>query len=136
MPGVVAVAATKDRIVHQGAVGHLDGPAGNPVKIDTLFAIASMTKPVTSVAVNDVHLFPGATNKFGLGFLLNAKPVPGGRAAGSLMRAGALNTYFWIDRKRGVGGVIMTQLAPFADAAVLALVEDYEKAVYTKLRQE
>ncbi len=79
---------------------------------------------------NDVHLFPGGTNKFGLGFLINGNPVPGGRAAGSLMWAGAANTYFWIDRKQGVGGVIMTQLAPFADPTVLELVEDYEKAVY------
>ena len=47
---------------------------------------------------NDVHLFPGATNKFGLGFLINAEPVPGGRAQGSLMWAGLYNTYFWIDR--------------------------------------
>lgn len=78
----------------------------------------------------DVHLFPGATNKFGYGFLLNAEPVTGGRAAGSLMWAGAFNTYFWIDRTQGVGGVVMTQIRPFADPVVLQLLEAYEKAVY------
>jgi CubicO group peptidase (beta-lactamase class C family) len=79
---------------------------------------------------NDVHLFPGATNKFGFGFLINARPVPGGRDAGSLMWGGLFNTYFWIDRQKGVGGVVLTQLLPFADTEVLQLVDDYERAVY------
>lgn len=79
----------------------------------------------------DVHLFPGATNKFGLGFLINTEPVPGGRAAGSLMWAGIFNTYFWVDRQNRVGGVVLTQLLPFADPTVLGIVEEYERAIYS-----
>ena len=84
---------------------------------------------VVSQISNDVHFFPGE-NKFGLGFLINAEAVLGGRATGSLMWAGAANTYFWIDRKQGIGGVVMTQLGPFGDATVLKLVDAYEKAIY------
>jgi CubicO group peptidase (beta-lactamase class C family) len=79
---------------------------------------------------HDVHLFPGATNKFGFGFLIHARPVPGGRSAGSLMWGGLHNTYFWIDREQGVGGVVLTQVLPFADPVVLDLVTDYERAIY------
>jgi CubicO group peptidase (beta-lactamase class C family) len=79
---------------------------------------------------NDVHLFPGARDKFGLGFLINVEPQPGGRAEGSLMWAGLFNTYFWIDRKQGVGGVLLTQMLPFADGTVLEMLGEYEKAVY------
>src|SRR5208282_5376583 len=47
--------------------------------------------------------------------------VPGARSAGSLTWAGLGNTYFWIDPKKRVAGVILCQLIPFADAKVLAL---------------
>jgi CubicO group peptidase (beta-lactamase class C family) len=42
VPGVVAIVATADAVAYQGAYG---------IKKDAIFAIASMTKPVTSVAV-------------------------------------------------------------------------------------
>jgi CubicO group peptidase (beta-lactamase class C family) len=42
VPGVVAMAATADGIACEGAFG---------LNKDTIFAIASMTKPITSVAV-------------------------------------------------------------------------------------
>ena len=50
--------------------------------------------------------------------------------AGSLAWAGLANTYFWIDRKKGVGGVIMTQILPFADPTVLKLYDAFERKVY------
>jgi methyl acetate hydrolase len=83
---------------------------------------------------NDVNLFPGAEDKFGLGFLINSEPVTGGRARGSLMWAGLYNTYFWIDREHGVGGVVLTQMLPFADTTVLGLLEEFEKAFYGEHR--
>ena len=56
--------------------------------------------------------------------------LPGGRAAGSLAWAGLGNTYFWIDPKRRVAGVILMQLLPFADGPSLAEFADFESAVY------
>ncbi len=79
---------------------------------------------------NDAEFFPGMVKKWGLGFMINTEQVPGARSAGSLTWAGLGNTYFWIDPKKGVAGVILCQLVPFADAKVLSLYDRYEKAVY------
>jgi len=59
--------------------------------------------------------------------------VPGGRGAGSLAWAGLGNTYFWIDPAKGIAGVILMQLIPFADAKALRLLGDFERALYSNL---
>ncbi|HTV90117.1 MAG TPA: serine hydrolase domain-containing protein [Stellaceae bacterium] len=82
---------------------------------------------------NDAEFFPGMTKKWGLGFMISTATVPGGRGAGSLAWAGLGNTYFWIDPSKGVAGVILMQLVPFADAKSLALFDAFEKAVYAAL---
>jgi len=79
---------------------------------------------------NEVNLFPGIVKKWGLGFMINTADVPGGRAAGSLAWAGLANTYFWIDPHRQRGGVILTQILPFADPQVLELSGKFERGVY------
>jgi methyl acetate hydrolase len=82
---------------------------------------------------NDAEFFPGMVKKWGLGFMVSTGKVPGGRAAGSLNWAGLGNTYFWIDPRSGVAGVIMMQLIPFADPKALALLDAFEQAVYAAL---
>lgn len=84
---------------------------------------------------NDVDFFPGSANRFGLGFLINTQPVDGGRAAGSLAWAGLFNTYFWLDPKRDVCGVLMTQILPFYDSKVVELLNQFERAVYTHSKE-
>ena len=51
IPGVVAMVTDRRGIVYQGAFGVADAGTGRPMTIDTVFRIASMTKPVTSLAV-------------------------------------------------------------------------------------
>ena len=82
---------------------------------------------------NDVELFPGMSKKWGLSFLINAQPVPGGRSAGSLAWAGLANTYFWIDRARRVSGVFLSQLLPFYDRTAIDLFGKFETEVYGAL---
>jgi CubicO group peptidase (beta-lactamase class C family) len=82
---------------------------------------------------NDAEFFPGMAKKWGLGFMINTERVPGRRSAGSLTWAGLGNTYFWIDPAKGIAGVILMQLVPFADAKALALYDKFENAVYTSL---
>jgi methyl acetate hydrolase len=79
---------------------------------------------------NEAELLPGMVKKWGLGFMISTERVPGGRDAGSLAWAGLGNTYFWIDPARGIAGVILMQLIPFADPHALALLDGFEKAVY------
>jgi CubicO group peptidase (beta-lactamase class C family) len=79
---------------------------------------------------NDAEFFPGMVKKWGLAYMINTQDVPGGRSAGSLAWAGLANTYFWLDPKKKVAGVILTQILPFADAKALQLLSDFESAVY------
>jgi methyl acetate hydrolase len=79
---------------------------------------------------NDVDLFPGTTRKWGLSFLINTEAVAGGPSAGSVAWAGLNNTYYWLDPIRKIAGAIFTQILPFADPAVLRLLQGFEHAVY------
>jgi methyl acetate hydrolase len=92
-----------------------------------------MLKTAVPGSSNDAEFFPGTVKKWSLGFMISTEAVPGGRSAGSLAWAGLGNTYFWIDPARGVAGVILTQLLPFADKKALALLDAFERAVYAGL---
>jgi CubicO group peptidase (beta-lactamase class C family) len=50
IPGAVVVIARRGRIVYAEAVGFRDKAAGAPMATDAIFRIASMTKPMVSVA--------------------------------------------------------------------------------------
>ena len=49
--GAVTLVARRGKLVQTGAYGMMDAEAGKPMRADTMFRIASMTKPITSVAV-------------------------------------------------------------------------------------
>jgi len=51
VPGVVTLVARQGKVVHLDAVGSRYPEAGAPMTTDTIFRIASMTKPITSVAL-------------------------------------------------------------------------------------
>ena len=51
VPGVVAAVTNKDQILYLEAFGHQDVAKGVPMSNSTVFRIASMTKPVTSVGI-------------------------------------------------------------------------------------
>jgi CubicO group peptidase (beta-lactamase class C family) len=50
-PGVVALVIGPDSVLYEGAAGKLDGPHDIAMPVNAIFSIASMTKPVTSVAI-------------------------------------------------------------------------------------
>src|SRR6185436_19036428 len=49
--GAVTVVVTPDKIVHLETTGFAEVAAKKPMRPDTLFWIASMTKPITAVAI-------------------------------------------------------------------------------------
>src|SRR5712691_3606403 len=51
IPGVVAAVVNKDQILYLKAFGKQDVAKGVPMSTNTVFRIASMTKPITSVGV-------------------------------------------------------------------------------------
>jgi methyl acetate hydrolase len=107
------------RLMSQNAIGDL-----NVRRLETAVPAYS----------SDAEFFPGMVKKWGLGFMISTQAVREGRGPGSLAWAGLGNTYFWIDPANGIAGVILMQLIPFADSTALALLDGFEKAVYTALR--
>jgi methyl acetate hydrolase len=117
--------------------GQLDG--ARILKADTVEAmsrnqIGSIGVPALKTALpgrsDDFSFVADGRDKWGLGFLITVDQVPGKRSAGSLSWGGIYNTYFWIDRTRGVAGVILTQFLPFADRKALAAYDTFERGVY------
>lgn len=51
IPGAVTMVISKDKILHLGSVGVADYETKSPMEPDNLFWIASMTKPITAVAL-------------------------------------------------------------------------------------
>ncbi len=65
-----------------------------------------------------VALLDGAVSK-GAVHGVPSRPVP--RSANGCC-AGLFNSYYWIDRSKGIGGVLMTQLLPFFDMPVIDFI--------------
>ena len=93
----------------------------------------TLLKAVIPERTNDAEFFPGMPKRWGLTFMINLEQAPTGRSAGSLSWAGLGNTYYWIDPTKGIGGVLVTQILPFADVKALPLYLAFEKAVYGSL---
>jgi methyl acetate hydrolase len=51
VPAVVAMVSVADKVIYQGEFGKRDATKNIPMTLDSIFRIASMTKPITSVAV-------------------------------------------------------------------------------------
>ena len=81
---------------------------------------------------NDVPSLP-VPQGWGLGFHLTLADLPGMRSHGTADWAGIFNSYYWIDRARGVGGVLMTQILPFFDMRVVETLVGFEMAVYQQV---
>ncbi len=92
-----------------------------------------MLKTAIPPLTNDAEFFPGMPKSWGLSFMINEQQAPTGRSAGSLAWAGLANSYYWIDQNKGIGGVYLSQILPFADAKSLPLYYAFEKSVYQSM---
>jgi CubicO group peptidase (beta-lactamase class C family) len=55
MPGMIATVARRGQTAYYQKFGHMDREAQTPMRDDAIFIIASMTKPVTSVALMTLY---------------------------------------------------------------------------------
>jgi CubicO group peptidase (beta-lactamase class C family) len=156
VPHVAAIAASRDGVIYQGSAGPRAAGESDPVTVDTLFRIMSMTKmPCTVAALQQVeqgHLDldfpadlptadPGSScafraspgYKWGYGLLLNTADIPGMRRAWSGAWAGLCNTQFWVDRTSGVCASIYSNFLPFVTPEAVTLYNDFERALYASL---
>lgn len=124
-------------ILNNGAGEH-----GRVLREDTVALLSknhmgALTVPSVKTAnpmlSNDMPLPPDIPHQWGLIAMLNNKPLPTGRAAGSLMWAGLANSYYWIDPQAGIAGVFMTQILPFADIHAMPLFLAFEYTTYQSL---
>jgi CubicO group peptidase (beta-lactamase class C family) len=94
--------------------------------------LVQLSSMMPEIARNPIRI-PGSLDKFGLGFGLNStSAVEGGRSRGSLSWAGIFNTFFWIDPARKTCAVILMQWLPFSDDPAISVVEEFERAVYSR----
>ena len=98
----------------------------SPIQLPTL--LKSMVPELS----NDVPALP-VPQSWGLGFHLTLADLPGMRSNGTGDWAGVFNSYYWIDRSKGIGGVLMTQLLPFFDMPVIETLIGFEMAVYQQV---
>jgi CubicO group peptidase (beta-lactamase class C family) len=89
-------------------------------------------QPTVPELANPVELLD-VPQGWGLGFHVYLIDLPGMRSAGSGDWSGLFNTYYWIDRKAGIGAVIATQLLPFFDNKMVETILGFEAAVYAEL---
>jgi methyl acetate hydrolase len=95
---------------------------------------AGILKTTAPLISNDVDFFHGISLKWGFGHMINMQPVPEARSAGSMTWAGLYNTYYWIDPKKRVAAVFMTQVLPFADERALHVYRQFERGIYAALK--
>nr|AOR05749.1 carboxylesterase [uncultured bacterium] len=81
----------------------------------------------------EADFYPGMDSKWGLGFLINPEKGSFGRSADSLTWAGLPNCYYWIDREKGIGAVILMQSLPSGDMGALKAAAGFEYALYASL---
>lgn len=115
-----------NRVLKQSTVNLMSKNAMGKIRV-------TMLKPAGQGSSNDAEFFPGVPKGWGLSFMTNEERAPTGRSKGSLAWAGLANSFYWIDRTKGVGGVLSTQILPFADVKALPLFYDFETAVYKSL---
>ena len=78
----------------------------------------------------DGAMLPGALDKFGLGFAVNTESPGTERGINTMSWVGIFNTFFWIDREKGIAAVLMSQMLPGLDPGPKKLLEDFDRAIY------
>jgi CubicO group peptidase (beta-lactamase class C family) len=114
--------------------GELDG--ARVLKAETVRALSEVQtgplkagafKTANGVLTTDFDLYPDMLTGHGLATVVTPEATKEGRSPGALNWAGIFNTYFWADPEAGKAGVLLTQLMPFGDPDVLALLRALER---------
>jgi CubicO group peptidase (beta-lactamase class C family) len=76
-------------------------------------------------------IFMDGSQRFGFGVLIETSDRATGRSAGTFSWGGIFNTYFWVDPSADLAAVLLMQTSPFADPQSVALLENFERGVYS-----
>ncbi len=95
--GIIATVARRGHTVYLEKFGMMDIEAGKPMQFDALFRIASMTKPITSVAIMTLY----EEGYFHLNTPV-AEFIPGFKEAKVFVGEGHNESYYWTDLERPI----------------------------------
>ena len=70
---------------------------------------------------------------FSLAFQVSTEEVEDRRRPGSLSWSGLGNAHFWVDPTTGIGVVLLFEIFPFYDEAVLDVMNRFEKVLYGEI---
>jgi len=71
-----------------------------------------------------------------MSFMQTIEPGATGRGANTCWWAGIANLFYWVDREKGVAGMIASQILPFGDQHVMGAWFGAEKSVYDALGEK
>lgn len=117
--------------------GQLDGnrvlsvDATAAMQTDHMAGLSFETMRSSSPLTADVVLEGDPTHSFIA--VTNRVDVPGKRSAGTQSWAGVLNSHFWVDPRKDLAAVLMTQSLPFVEKPFMDTYDAYERAVYAAL---
>jgi len=89
-------------------------------------AIPELTNPISELYPQPMDQAQG----WGLTFMITIHPAATGRGKNTGWWAGLPNLFWWADRENGVGGMVASQILPFADPKVLGLWVECEQLIY------
>ncbi|EIW77913.1 beta-lactamase [Coniophora puteana RWD-64-598 SS2] len=85
---------------------------------------------------NDLpNIFPGSVKGWGLTFMISKNELPTGRSPGSINWCALCNIFWWVDIKKGVAGMLATQILPLFDAPVVGTLFKAEAELYRGLAE-
>ena len=91
------------------------------------------SKPDLTNPIPDLYPTDGNSPQgWGLSFMLSGGAT--GRSDGTGWWAGLANLFWWADRENGIGGMVCSQILPFADPHVMGLWVGVEATVYAALK--
>jgi len=90
--------------------------------IEQLGAIPNLSRPFPPTGAGQ--------DGFSLAFQVSTEEVEDRRRPGSLSWSGLGNAHFWVDPTTGIGVVLLFQIFPFYDEAVLDVMNRFEKVLY------
>jgi len=99
-------------------------------------AVTVSEMPAVMPELSAAFPFGAGNDKFGLGFQITTtegKPRHE-RSAGSYTWAGIYNTHFWVDPKRGIGVIFLSQDLPFYNATTMNVMRKFEHLIYANLQ--
>ena len=84
------------------------------------------------IIISPNEWFPEVEKKWGYSFMINMEDIPGRRTKGSCAWSGIMNTFFWFDQEKDIGGTIMMQIAPCYHENPKQVLKRFEEFVYSE----